>query len=220
MNWKSWQTWVMLGAVILVAALNWIFPSLNLAAPETATVGGFILWIAVTLAKVLGVLAAGGVTYGVVKREYALRMAQVPKRVSLPRAGDTQSQISALMQWIYQDLADNAIPYKRVDAHGIIAIDPVPVAPRLSMLLARRWNDPGYSMAFKLNLLSTALAVCSDAFKKVTNLTVPTTWREVDDAEEYWFKNQPSCAVASEALFHQVLQPLRTVLKVKDTGDV
>lgn len=220
MNFKSWQTWVMLGAVVLVAALNWIFPSLNLATPENTTVGALILWLAVTAAKVIGLLAVGGVTYGVVKREYALRMAAIPKRASLPRAGDTASEISELMQWIYQDLVDNAIPYKKVDANGVVTIDPVPVAPRVSMLLSRRWNDPGYSMAFKLTLLTTALTICSDAFKKITNLPVPTAWREVDDSEEYWFNNQPSCAVSSEALFHQAIMPLRTVLKIKDTGDI
>ena len=220
MNWRSWQTWAMLVAIVVVAALNWIFPNAQLSAPENMTWATLIIWIAISATKILGILAAGGIGIGIVRREYAMRMATLPKVRSLPRAGDTSSQISDLMNQIYADLDDSQIPYKKVDGNGQVTIDPVPVAPRISRALSNCWNSADYSMSFKLELLKTALSICSASFTKVAKLPLPTKWDDCADFDAYWRKNETSCAVNSEALFFQVLMPLRTVLKIQDTGDI
>jgi hypothetical protein len=150
------------------------------------------------------------------RRNYSAAQAASRK---LPRGSDASGALSVLMNNIYADCDDNGIPYK-TEVNGVTAIDPVPIAPRLSKALANMWNSVNVSMSLKLAVLDAALTTCSAAFKVVTGLTPPTTWDECADYNKYWRLNQVACAVHSEGLFRQVLMPLRTVLKIKDSGDI
>lgn len=168
------------------------------------------------LAAILAV--AYPVTTAVVAMRRNYSMAQAATR-KLPRSGDANSDLSVLMNNIYADCDNSGIPYK-TEINGQSVIDPVPIAPRLSKALANMWNSVNVSMSLKLAVLDAALTTCSAAFKVVTNLTPPTTWDECADYNKYWRLHQTACAVHSEGLFRQVLMPLRTALKIKDTGDI
>ncbi len=172
------------------------------------------------------IAAVWPVSAGVSKVYQARAMANAVRR--LPRASEGNDSVEAIYDGIYSGLETNKIAYKVTGDNGEVSIDPVPVAPNVSRILANIWNSVDYSMTLKLNLLNAALETCSKAFDKIVNdprhpekgIKVPTTYKEVADYNAFWRNNQPSCAVNSEALFRQVLMPLRTVLKIKDTGDI
>ena len=193
--------------ILVLVKLYW--PAL--ADPITQISVAVVACLAAVLAVTYPVTAA----VGMLQRNHAAAIAV--KR--LPRVGDTQSEIDSVLASIYSSLDGDGIPYKK-NVDGQTVIDNVPVAPRISRLLANSWNNVNVSMGFKLELLKVALDICSDAFKSVTNLKVPEKWSEVDDYNAFWRANQVSCAIHSEGLFRQVLMPLRTVLKIKDTGDI
>ena len=168
------------------------------------------------LAAILAV--AYPVTAAVVsmRRSYAMAGAAM----KLPKVGNVEDDISNVMNAIYQDLDDSQIPYKTVDAQGQVTIDPVPVAPRISQVLTNAWNSVEVSMGFKLKLLDTALNICSAAYTVITGIDAPTTWAECADYNAYWRSHMPDCKIHSAGLFRQALMPIRTCLRVKDTGDV
>lgn len=167
------------------------------------------------LAAILAVTYPVAAGIGAIMRSRAA--AAAPRK--LPKAGDTDGDLSALMNAIYADCDDNGIPYKS-EVNGQTVIDPVPISPRISQALANMWNSVNVSMSFKLAVLNSALDICSAAFKVVTNLPAPTSWQECADYNGYWRLHQVACAVHSEGLFRQVLMPIRQVLKIKDLGDV
>jgi hypothetical protein len=139
--------------------------------------------------------------------------------IQAPRSApeeDVQPQIDALIQSIKNDLASDGIPYKDLEGED----DPVPIAPRLVQKLANCWNDATVSLAFKMVLLAKAIMVAGQSFSKATGLSAPTTWIEVASPQTYWANHQVNCSVNSEGLFHQVLMPLRTALKIRDTGNI
>jgi hypothetical protein len=168
------------------------------------------------LSAILAVIYPVTAAIGSLQRNRAAAQAAARK---LPRSGDANGDLSALMNAIYADCDSSGIPYK-TEINGVTAIDPVPIAPRISQALANMWNSVNVSMSLKLAVLDAALTTCSAAFKVVTGLTPPATWDECADYNKYWRLNQIQCAVHSEGLFRQVLMPLRTCLKIKDTGDI
>ena len=194
--------------VLVLVKLYW--PAL--ADPVTQISVAVVACLAAILAVVYPVTAA----VVAMKRNYV--MAGAAKK--LPKVGNVDDDISNVMNAIYQDLDDSGIPYKTVDAQGQVTIDPVPVSPRISQVLANSWNSVEVSMGFKLKLLDTALNICSAAYTVITGLDAPTTWAECGDYNAYWRLHMVGCKVASQGLFRQALMPIRTVLKVKDTGDV
>ena len=204
-----------LSIVSAVVALVLVFVKLYwpaLAVPFTQISVAVVACLAAILAVTYPVSAA------VVALRHNYAMAQAPRK--LPKVGNTNDDISNLMNAIYADLDGSGIPYKTVDGKGQVTIDPVPVAPRISQVLSNSWNSLNVSMAFKLKLLETALAICTASFITTTNLKAPESWDDVADYNKFWRLNQVKCAVHSEGLFRQVLMPLRTCLKIQDTHDV
>ena len=179
--------------------------------PASAISAAALTCLAAILAVVYPVTAA------VVSMRRSYAMAGAVKK--LPK-GNVEDDISNVMNAIYQDLDDSQIPYKTVDAQGQVTIDPVPVAPRISSMLTNAWNSVEVSMGFKLKLLDTALNICSAAYSVITGIDAPTTWAECADYNAYWRSHMPDCKIHSAGLFRQALMPIRSVLKVKDTGDV
>jgi hypothetical protein len=194
--------------ILVLVKLYW--PAL--ADPITQISVAVVACIAAILAVTYPVTAA----VGALQRNRAAAQAAIRK---LPRSGDANGDLSSLMNAIYADCDNSGIPYK-TEINGVTAIDPVPISPRLSQVLANMWNSVNVSMSLKLAVLDAALTTCSAAFKVVTGLTPPATWDECADYNKYWRLNQVQCAVHSEGLFRQVLMPLRTCLKIKDTGDI
>jgi hypothetical protein len=204
-----------LSIVSAVVALVLVFVKLYwpaLADPITQISVAVVACLAAILAVVYPVSAA----VVAMRRNYAA--AGAVRR--LPGPGNVDDDISDLMNAIYQDLDDNNIPYKAVDASGQVTIDPVPVAPRISQALTNVWNSISVSMSFKLKLLDTALTICSTAYTEITGIKAPATWSECADYNAYWRAHMPDCKIHSAGLFRQALMPIRTCLKVKDTGDI
>ena len=220
MDFKSWTTWALIIVTVICAVVNIVFPTIGLQAPASYTPMALTIW-GVTLAfKILTLLGVGvGAAYGI-KKHIEYKMSLAPQRSFLPRAGDTAGDLASILKSIYAGLDGDGIPYKITASDGTVTIDPVPIAPQLSRVLANIWNDTDYSMAIKLQLLGEALKTCVEAFTKVTKLTPPTTFLQVADYNAYWRGVSVTCAVSSEALFRQIIMPLRTVLKIRDTGDV
>ena len=75
-NWKSWQTWAVLLAVIIVAVCSFVAPSLNITGPSDYTPMVLILWYAAFIFKILTTLGVLGVAGFGIKKSYDFAMAQ------------------------------------------------------------------------------------------------------------------------------------------------
>lgn len=127
-----------------------------------------------------------------------------------------ETTIEGIMNWIKKELESNNIPF--VDSSGELL--PIPIAPQLLRQLTSRWNLPEVPMDLKMTLLGMTIDYASRAFKEATGLAAPTQYSECDDAQEYWFKCKPTCAIQSAALFRVVLGPIRDALRIRDTGKI
>jgi hypothetical protein len=146
----------------------------------------------------------------------AIKAGKAPKPAGAAPEITPLDKLNELLRSIYAGLETDGTPYKD-DAGNI---DPVPVAPNLTRELANRWNDETQGMGFRQVLLQAAITTASEAFTAATTLPAPTKWTEVAAPQTYWLNHKVNCMIHSAGLFHQVLTPLRTALKIRDTGEV
>ncbi|MBN1691317.1 MAG: hypothetical protein JW901_09860 [Dehalococcoidia bacterium] len=214
---ENWTQFVVIVAALIVAIVTALWPT------QAGTWGPIIINYAVPLGCLLVAIffpAGKAVAKVFEMRARAAYYNAVRSGALRPVAGSldngAQNQVDDLLKSIYAELKTDEIAYK--DDQG--NIDPVPIAPRLVRDLANKWNDPNESMAFKQVLLQTTINTASAAFKAVTNINPPSTWAEVAAPQTYWLTHKVECSIHSAGLFHQVLMPLRTALKIRDTGNV
>jgi hypothetical protein len=215
---ENWTQFVVIVAALIVAIVTALWPT------EAGTWGPIIVNYAVPLGCLLVAIffPAGKAVQGIYQaRARAAYWGAVKAGKALAPAGASldngaQTQLDDLLKSIYAELDADQISYKADQGN----IDPVPIAPRLARDLANKWNDPEESIAFRQVLLQKTLDVSSKAFKDITGLTPPSAWAEVAAPQTYWLNNKVNCAVHSVGLFHQVLMPLRTALKIRDTGNL
>ena len=207
---------VTLGAV-LAAVIALLWPA------QAGTYGELLKVVIAALLAIVAILYPSGKAAVQVyqARARSAYYAAVSKgAIQPPRAEgpveDVQPQIDAVIQGIKNDLASDGIPYKDLQGED----DPVPIAPRLVQKLSNCWNDTSVGLSYKMVLLAKVIAVASQSFKAVTGLEAPVWWIEVAAPQTYWAAHKVGCRVTSEGLFHQVLMPIRTALKIRDTGSV
>jgi len=204
---------------ILVAIGGLILVVIGLFWPTHKELAGQIIQAALVCAGAIltALYPTGKVVQGIYREKARAKYFSAVKAGTLRVENLTpEEQVDNILKDIYAGLESDGINYKKDDG----SIDNVAVAPHISRVLANTWGSSEYSMAYKMKLLEKALQICSDSFKSVTQLEPPTKWDEVKEPQTYWLNHKVGCPVQSVALFHQVLMPLRTVLKIKDTGEV
>jgi len=215
---ENWTQFVVILAALVVAIITALWPT------QAGTWGPIIINYAVPLACLLVAILfpTGKVVQAVfaahARAAYwnAVKAGKASPPAGAPLDAGAQAQIDDLLKSIYADLDGDQISYK--DDQG--NIDPVPVAPRLVQKLANCWNDETVNIAFRQVLLQTAIVTASNSFTAATKLPAPMAWAEVAAPQTYWLNHKVGCAISSAGLFHQVLMPLRTALKIRDTGNL